>query len=158
MQYRPKRDNKNAYRFCALFIVMAAVCVAAEVTGIGIKLVDQTLIVVFLTCALYVYIRFALSDFVYTVSDDGYLEVIKITAKIPKTLASVKMSSSDIIVREEKDMSAYSFVKRKERFNLTMFAKNCRWYIFELNGVKQALILEGDDDFFDFLQRRIDRS
>lgn len=157
MQYRPKRNNKNAYRFCAAFIVMAAVCVVAEVTGVGIKLVDQTLIVLFLTFALYVYTRFVLADFVYTVTDDNYLEVVKITAGIPKTLASVKMSKNDIIVKEEKDMSARSDVKRKERFNLTMLAKNCRWYIFEINGTKQALILEGDDDFFDFLQKRINR-
>lgn len=158
MQYRPKRDNKNAYFTTAALVVAAFICIITEVLGIGVSLLDQILIVLFLSAALYVYIRFVLTDFVYNVTDDGYIEIVKITAKIPKTLASVKICRSDLIVREEKDMKSYSYVKKKERFNLTLCGHSNRWYIFEMNGEKQALVLEGDDKFFAFLQDKINRS
>ena len=56
MQYRPKRDNKNAYFTTAILVVAAFICIITEVLGIGISLLDQILIVLFLSAALYIYI------------------------------------------------------------------------------------------------------
>ena len=64
MQYRPQRDNKNAYFTTAAFVVAAFICIITEVLGIGIRLLDQILIVLFLSAALYIYIRFVLTDLV----------------------------------------------------------------------------------------------
>ena len=127
-------------------------------TGIGFALVNELLIIAFFTAAVYVLIRHVLTDYVYNVTDDGYLQVVKITSGIPKTLASVKMSRNDIVVKVEKNMKKkHPDVVKTARYDLTLFSAKNSWYIFESEGKKYALVLEGDEPFFDYLRERISR-
>jgi|GEM_PF-2443902 len=159
MQYKPARNNKNAYVMCSILAVCAAICAVAEGTGMGRSLINEFLLVVFITAVLYVFIRHVLADYVYHVTDNGCLDIVKITANVPKTLASVKISAGDMIVKAEKDMrKKHPEIAKIERYDLTLFSVNNYWYIFDQGGVKYALILECDEGFVKYLRDRIDKA
>ena len=137
-----------------ILLVGAVACIVIGTMGIGYTWFSQLLVILLVTAILFIAVRYLLSEFVYTVSD-GYLEVKKISSKIPVTMASVEISGDDIIVKEKKDMSAYQ-VTRKEKFNVSMGATELYWYVFTVNGEKQALVLECEDSFACYLQSLIE--
>lgn len=155
MEYKPKKRIKNALIASLILVAGAIACIVLGSMGWGYKWLSQLLVFISLTALLFIAVRYVITDFVYTVSHDGYLEVKKISSKIPVTMASVEISGEDIIVKEQKDMSSYGVI-RKERFNVTMGAEELYWYIFTVNGEKQALILECEPAFVTYLQGLIE--
>lgn len=156
MQYRPKRNNKNAILAAATLVACVGICIVAEISGVGYHIVDETLILLFITAALYIFIRYVLFDYVYHVRDDHYIDIVRVTSNVPSTLISVRMSSTDLVVKVEGDMkSKYPDIVKKNKYNLSLFPKNTYWYIYSLDGARYALVLEGDEQFFDYLKEQI---
>ncbi len=156
MKYKPKKNNKKVYIVSAIYLVVIVVAFVLEALDMGYTFLNQLTVLTVATAAVYT-LRYVIFDYVYSVDEEeGYLEVIRVGSKLPKTFASVKMSKDDLVVKEEKDMSIYN-VTKKERFNATMFAgsENMYWYIFTLNGERQALILECEEAFCEYLKNQI---
>lgn len=154
MKYKPKKNNKNVFIASSVYALLVVTAFVLEGFHIGYTFMNQLTVLVAATAAIYT-LRYLIFDYVYTV-DDGYIEVVRVGSKLPKTFASVKMSKEDLVVREEKDMSRYGVVK-KERFRATLFggSENMYWYIFTLDGERQALILECEPSFAEFLKNYI---
>lgn len=153
MEYKPRRNKKNALLLITVFALLSVACLIMVNLHIGPNLLGQLSLICFVTGALFVAVRYLLTDFVYR-TDKGYLEVIKISSKIPVTLASVRISQGDCVVKQKADMSEYK-VQRRASFNLTLRAGELYWYIFEINGQRQALILECDERYAEYLRSLI---
>ena len=153
MEYKPRRNKKNALLLITVFALLSVACLIMVNLHIGPNLLGQLSLICFVTGALFVAVRYLLTDFVYR-TDKGYLEVIKISSKIPVTLASVRISQGDCAVKQKADMSEYK-VQRRASFNLTLRAGELYWYIFEINGQRQALILECDERYAEYLRSLI---
>ncbi len=156
MKYKPKKNNKNAYIACAVYLALILAAFVFEGFQIGYTLMNQLMVLIFATAGVYA-LRYVIYDYVYSLDEkEGYLEVIRVGSKLPRTFASVKISSSDLVIKAQKDMGEYRHIK-KERFNLTMFPglSDLYWYIFTVNGERQALVLECEDSFAEILKTYI---
>ena len=103
MEYKPKRNGKNAKKLMMFFALIAVIGIVMSGVGVGVNSLNQLIIIGFLTAAVFVAIRYLLTDFVYKTDEGGYLEIIKIGSKIPQTLASVKISRNDMIVNKQSE-------------------------------------------------------
>ena len=154
MEYKPKRTGKNAKKLMIFFALISVIGIVMSGVGVGVNSLNQLIIIGFLTAAVFVAIRYLLTDFVYKTDEGGYLEIIKIGSKIPQTLASVKISRNDMIVPVKEDMSEYK-VERKAVFTVNLKPSESYWYIFTVNGQRQALVIECDKGYVEYLTRLI---
>ena len=154
MEYKPRINSKNAKKLMIFFALIAVIGIVMGGVGVGINALNQLIIIGFLTAALFVAVRYMLTDFVYKTDEGGYLEIIKISSRLPQTMASVRISRNDIIVPVKEDMSEYK-VERKAVFNVSLKPLELYWYIFTVNGQRQALVLECDKAYAEYLSRLI---
>jgi len=156
MQYRPKRDNKNAYILSGTLVGCAAICAVSVILGIGFDVINETLLLAFITAALYVLIRHVLFDYVYHVRDDGFLDIVKVTSNVPAVILSIRMSGRDVVEKDDAELKEkYPDAIKKGRYDLTLRSKNNYRYIYEADGKRYYIVIEADEKFIEYLRGRI---
>ncbi len=143
----------------AIFALAALAAFITDAFSLGMRAVNQFIMLSALTACVFVAVRYILADFIYKTDDDGeYLEIIRVTSRLPQTNASVKISPADKIVRLTGSKEALKDVQKKMYFNLSFMPEELYAYIFTYEGVRQALILECDGRYAEYIESLIQRS
>ena len=159
MHYKVKKNTKIPY---AIAIVAACLSVAFLYTGsfgIGNVMMQQIMMLVCATVAVYVLIRYVLTDHVYVISDSRpyTLEIVRVCGKNPKPMASFEMSGDDVLLSVQKgeSLKKYGKIKRKENFCSNIFPRERYVYIVNTENGRVACYLEMEKDVAKILSDRI---
>ena len=160
MQYKVKKNTKIPY---AVAIVSACLSVAFLYTGsfgLGNVMMQQVMMLACATFAVYVLIRYVLTDHVYVISDERpyTLEIVRVCGKNPKPMASFEMSFDDELFLQNKEDESQKNVKikKKENFCSNMFPKERYLYIVNTENGRVACYLELEKDVAQILINRIE--
>ena len=160
MQYKVKKNTKIPY---AVAIVCAALSVAFMYTGsfgIGNTMMYQVMMLILAAAAVYMLIRYALTDMIYVIFDEKpyTLEIVKLCGKLPKTIAVIEMTADDKLVLQNKDDLSQKTekIKKKENFCANMFPKEKYLYIANTENGRVSCSLELEKDVAKILFDRIE--
>lgn len=160
MQYKVKKEPRAAYIISAVCGLLSVMFMYVSMLGGANMLLNQLIMLFCGACCVYVIIRYAVSDYVYVLSDDApyKIEIVKIAGQIPKTLAVIDMGAGDTLIKIEKGKKMpenIGKIYKKENFCSNMFPKSKYIYVFEFENKKIACFLEIDGDIAGILNNRI---
>ena len=161
MQYKVKKEPRAAYIISAVTGLLAILFMYVGTAKIGNLLVNQIIMLLCGTVCVWVMVRYALTDYVYVLSDDApyKLEIVKISGQVPKTLVVIDMSGKDYLLpleKGEKIPEKIGKISKKENFCSNLFPKQRYLYVFEFDGKKVACKLEMDEGVAVFIQNRLE--
>ncbi|MGM9636469.1 MAG: hypothetical protein ACI3YK_00625 [Eubacteriales bacterium] len=156
MQYKPNKNTKNAWVVVGFLSTMAFLFWLFGVLKWGYSVVNQSGLMIMAVADVLVIIRYLLNDYVYSINENGYFTVTRVTAKSNKLLADIRISADDRIVPGKKDMSEYGAIRKKENFAVSLFPKQTYYYLFRSGKDQDALILECGEDVAELIRQAID--
>lgn len=157
MQYKPHKNTKNAWIVVGFLTTMAFLFWLFGALKWGYSVVNQTGLMVTVVADLLVAIRYLINDYVYSINEEGYFTVHRVTAKSNKLLADIRITAGDRIVPGKKDMSEYGAINRKENFAVSLFPKQTYYYIFKTKSGQDAMILECGEDVAELIGQAIEK-
>lgn len=159
LTYTPKRRG-NAHVIIPLILVIAAVVLGLSASmGITPKLPLQLLAVVFLTIAVWLINRFALTDFIYTLSDGegSPPDSLIITCRRGKTLSREYIPQARITAVLSHGSSIPAEVKTRYNFCVSPVGASYCVVLFDdpQNETPSAALLECSPEFAARIAERI---
>ena len=157
MQYNPHRKLKPLVMIAFPLLVIALIFWSLSYRGIGPNGINQLGMLVALTALVYLLVRYALTDFVYQLSDeDNCFTVTKVSGKRPSTVADLRLSQGDRVVPYEKGIQKKLGIARIENYCVSLFPEESYLLLFRIEGKLVALRLECKEDVARKLTRRIE--
>ncbi len=157
MQYKPHRILKPLVIVCFPLLIIALTFWILTYLGVGPKGVNQLGMLVTLTALVYLLLRYALTEFVYQLPDEGNVfTVTKIGGKRPQTVADLRLSRGDRVVPYEKDARKKLGILRTENYCVSLFPEESWLLLTIIDGSPVALRLECRQDVADRIRARIE--
>ncbi len=157
MQYKPHRKLKPLVIVCFPLLVITLTFWGLTYLRIGPLGANQLGTVVALTALVYLLLRYALTDFVYTLPEsEPVLTVTKIAGRLPRAVADLRLSRGDCLIPYEKGAAKREGIIRTENFCVSLFPEESWLYVTVIEGKKVALRLECKADTAAYLQAAID--
>jgi len=161
MQYKVKKEPKAAYVIATVSGLMSVMFMYVSTLGGANMLLNQLIMLFCGALCVYVLIRYAISDYVYVISDEApyKFEIVKVSGQLPKTLVVIDMSGKDYLLplkKGEKIPEKIGKIAKKENFCSNLFPKQKYLYVFEFEGKKVACTLEMDESVAVFIQNRLE--
>lgn len=147
MQYKPHRKLKPLVIVCFTLLVIVLAFWILSYLKIGPNGVNQLGVLVFLTALVYLLVRYALTDFVYQLSEKGdVFTVTKVGGKLPRTVADIRLSPCDRVIPYGKDVCKKEGIRQTENYCVSLFPEERWMLVTEINGKTVGLILECQAD------------
>lgn len=161
MQYKVKKEPRAAYIISATTGLLAILFMYAGSAKIINLQISQIIMLFCAAICAYVLIRYALTDYVYVLSDDApyKFEIVKISGQVPQTMVVIDMSAGDYLLpleKGEKIPEKMGKIAKKENFCSNLFPKQRYLYVFEFEGKKVACKLEMEQSAATFIQNKIE--
>ncbi|MBQ8288179.1 MAG: hypothetical protein IJX76_05340 [Clostridia bacterium] len=157
MQYKPHRILRPLIIVCFPLLVIALIFWILAYLEVGPNGVNQLGMLVFLVALVYLLVRYALTEFVYQLSEEGNIfTVTKVGGKLPRTVADIRLSRGDRIVRYEKDSRKKEGIGRLENYCVSLFPEESWLFLTHIDGKKVGLRLECREDVANRIARRIE--
>ncbi|MBQ7355448.1 MAG: hypothetical protein IJW62_08025 [Clostridia bacterium] len=157
MQYQPHRKLKPLVIVCFPLLVVALLFWGLAYLNVGPNGVNQLGMLATLTALIYLLIRYALTEFVYQLSEeDNIFTVTKVGGKRPRTVADLRLSRGDRILPYEKGTCKKLGVMRTENYCVSLFPRESWLLLTVIDGSLIALRLECREDVARLIRERID--
>ena len=159
MKYSPEGDKRRALTACLIMLALTALSVALSAGKVFAPWISQLAMVVFAVCALQIYLKYILSDYVYAFNHTQFC-IDKIVGKriVPLGALDLTMSISHVMKMSEYKEISDEFPKVEMRLGYckTMGLKDPYVYIFKFNDKVAMLCFEPSDKFASALNFAID--
>ena len=158
MQYKPHRNLKPVAIIVVILIAISAVFLFMANFKLGFLWVNQLGAILNITILLYLLIRYAMTDFIYILPDEGaYLTVKKLRGNLPQTVAELELTQNCKIVPYSKEILKQEKVAYTENFCVSLSPKESYLLITAMDNRKIALRLECKQDVADLIHHRISK-
>ncbi|MBQ8382527.1 MAG: hypothetical protein IJX47_04900 [Clostridia bacterium] len=157
MQYTPHRKLKPLIVICFPLLVITLIFWILSYLNVGPKAVNQLGMLITLTALVYLLVRYALTEYVYQLPDEGNIfTVTKVGGKLPRTVADIRLSRGDRVVLFEKDIRKKEGIERMENYCVSLFPEESWLFLTRIDGRKVALRLECRADVAGRIRARIE--
>ena len=157
MQYKPHRKLKPLVIITFTLLVIALIFWSLSYWKIGPNGVNQLGMLIAFTALIYLLVRYALTEFVYQLSEEGNsLTVIKIAGKRPQTVADIRLSRGDRIISYDKAAAKKLGIRQTENYCVSLFPEESWLFLTLIDGKLTALRLECREDVAQRIRQRIE--
>lgn len=155
MQYKPHRHLKPVAIIGVILIAVAAVFLLMANFGLGYLWLNQLGAILVITILLYLLIRYAMTEFIYLLPDEGaHLTVKKLRGSLPQTVAEVDLADCKLLPYSKEGLKQEK-VAYTENFCVSLFPEETYLLITTVDNRKIALRLECQKDVAEILRNRI---
>ena len=159
MQYKPNRQIKPVAVIGAILLSIAALFLTMANLGWGFVWLNQLGAILHITALLYLLIRYAMTDFVYILPEEGaHLTVKKLRGNLPQTVAEVDLIGDCKVIPYTKENIRREKVAYTENYCVSLFPPSSYALIATLDNRRVAIRLECKQDVADLIAARINSS
>lgn len=159
MQYKPTRQIKSVAIIGAILLAIAVLFLTMANLGWGFIWLNQLGAILHITVLLYLLIRYAMTDFVYILPEEGaHLTIKKLRGNLPQTVAEIDLIGDCKVIPYTKENIRREKVAFTENYCVSLSPQSSYALIATVNERRIALRLECQQDVADLISARINGS
>ncbi len=150
--YRPITEKKRAFPCLFALLAIAAALVILSAILLRYRGIVSLFAVIFLTAALYVFTRYILAEYTYSVVTDSegisYFAVTRITGKRVSTLCSFRMSEITSIDKIEEGKTRHAPASKAQKYNFIPDFSIKEYYLIKTSSgtLNMEISIKGTDE------------